>query len=281
MEDDNMKYQCEYCLKKFCDKSTLKKHHNRKTACIIVSNNDVVIMRTKINQLEMNVEKLEDNVENLEETIDNLKDINVKLRCIIKAKEEEIQDLKAVNKKFDEMQDKLVACVNKGQPITNYNNIIIINNPKPFGPECFDINKFDVRRHLMNGERGFIDFVMESITLDALTNSTNYVCMDASRNMCKMLNQYLIWDPDVNADYFCETISKVFQGRTQALLEEAKRILEERDMSDVQRCEIYHELSTFLAKIKNNDASLYKKLLKYIIPKLKTTNEQLKLIEFR
>lgn len=267
--------ECKFCKKVFCDKSTLNRHQRRKKLCINITNDELITIKNNNETLKNNNENLKDKNFELEENIDNMKEEMQILK-------ERIFQLKGENRvikaEMDEMQNKLIACVNKGHNINQINNIIIINNPKPFGKECFNLDNYDIFKHLLRGILGMVDFIHEYIKLN--NNDTNYVCMDASRYMCKRLTNDNIWKPDAYGNYLRQTISELFRGKTGAIMQKLRDELDKENMDDFTKISIINQCSIFLLNIKENDAKTFREILKELAPRIKRTSEELKLIEF-
>ena len=264
------KHKCEYCGKQMRDSYTYERHKNMVNPCIKL---------TKDNMYELfNNRKL---LKDKDQMIVEMQDKFLELHNENEALKLENRDLKT---KFDLINEIKDALINKPNTNTNktINNNIIVKNPKPFGKECFDIKKLDIKRHLLNGQQGLATFVYENILIDKLRKITNYVCADPARRIYKMLCDDFYWKKDINSHYLSIILSEIFRNENCDVWNRYMQYMDEHesDMDALTRMEWNNKISQILVDIKSRDPKFLKKLMEELVAKIYKEKHELNNIKF-
>ena len=280
--------QCHYCNKIFNDCSALRKHLNKKTTCIKITNGEIKGLYEKVNEYNKYKQEYEQKIKDANEKVNrimfDMKEMQEVYETTISELKTQLEQTTSIknflNDHLEIMENRLIDNADI-KTINNINNIIIIENAKPFSGDCFDINDYDIEEHLLRGVEGFVKFMYDNILFDKNGKYTNYVCMDASRKKCKRLDENLEWIDDINGSMLCREISRKFKGNTGMIYNKYLDTIAKYNLDDITRMETDNKINEELINIRQMDEKYYQNVLKKLMPMIMTTREELKKLEFK
>ncbi len=254
---ENLKI-CEYCEKTFAS-STLKRHQS---TCKI-KNNEFLLEKEKIKELEKSNNQLQKEVDMLKKYIIELNSQLIEYKDDIKEYEMRLTELKGeltVYKKDHECLLDIAKQPKNHNYTTNNNKILNITSSIDFT----DMNKIrDIiennytMEYFLDGQKGFAKFAIENLLIDDEGN-LKYICTDPSRQIFKYKDSLGDIQKDVEARKLTNYL--VDGGLRKKALDLTNNLYMENNSINIDKMTIALQRQESLMKLKD-DNNIFKKEL--------------------